>query len=465
MSLPQGCVVRGFREALAPAAVRAYRHYGLLLVEDFLDAAQVRALTAACTAAVHQRGDRVFPGIDPQHQSGATTALNAQLSPMQRPAPPGPLASSASLGFGDVPLPPEMEREVAAVERERRLDTQVCKVHLTLKNQRAVDRVYKQLSRARTRYNRLKRVRQYVTAEEEASGDMSDERIREVQGRYTFEDFQQSFQHYRDSGLLERELRHDHHINDAMAFMQDWPRMWCHVWPTAPDLQALAASVAGAVGRRVGEAAGHLAGEVVVRLYTDNITQATPLSNASPLTFTGAGVNFVHPHALSAQLGLAGPPREGLATTVVLPGSHHVVRRISLDGKELDRFQVDGVFDVGSMVRGVPEVSHLAAVELPPLAPGAALFLNNFVISGTLANLLGTGRDAAGSVASTPPTSPSSAAACYGMSLLPDRCVFDGRRNSWASRDSHGPLHAYERGQLLTDDAVFPVLHRALDIE
>ncbi|CCW61915.1 unnamed protein product [Phytomonas sp. EM1] len=63
--------------------------------------------------------------------------------------------------------------------------------------------------------------------------------------------------------------------------------------------------------------------------------------------------------------------------------------------------------------------------------------------------------------AARPPRWPS----LYSLELMPDRCAFDGERGSWASRDSHGPLHAYEKGQLLTDAARFPILYRALDIE
>ncbi|KAG5483977.1 hypothetical protein LSCM1_05827 [Leishmania martiniquensis] len=466
--IPKGCVVHGFRAVFSPLSVRAYRHYGFLVVEDFLPAPLARQLTATCNAAVQQRGDDIFPGLDAQHRQGATLSLNSKLNPLEAPGgaadtgAPSPPASSTSLGFGEAPLPPDLQRELEASERHRHVETRTKKLYLTLKSQRAVDRAYRRLTKARKRYNAYRRLRSYVTPEEEMAGDMTEERIRELQSKYTYEDFQHSFQHYRDSGLMENEIRRDHHINDAMAFMQGWPRTWCWLWYTSPELKALAVSVTGAVGQLVGEASGYLAGEVVLRVYSDSATEATPLSNATPLGFTGSTTNFAHAHALCAQLGLEQPnPTQSGAATVVVPGSHHVVRSLSLDGTELDRFQYGGIFDAGSMVRGLPEVSHLPVVELPPLAPGAALFFNNYLLMGTQANLTGAGRDAAGSAARGPATHMMN----YALSLIPDRCVFDGKLNSWASRDSHGPLYSWKRGQLLTDDAAFPVIHRALDVE
>ncbi|KAK7197838.1 hypothetical protein NESM_000737200 [Novymonas esmeraldas] len=485
--LPKGCVVREFSDVFSPAAVRAYRHHGFLVVERFLPAAATRALTAACNAAVRQRGSEIFPGMDEQHRLGATTKLHATMNPLPNPAAAAtvaegeaaasPLASSTNLGFGDVPLPSDLQAELETAERNRTVDSRVQKMHFTLKNQRAVDRAYRRLSAARARYNRYRRVRAHVTAEEEMAGDLSDERIRELQAKYTYEDFQSSFRHYRDSGLLEKEIRRDHHINDAMAFMQGWPRVWCWLWHTSPELRSMAASASGAVGKLVGEAAGHLAGEVVLRVYSDSVGEATWLSNAAPLSFTGAGTNFHHPHALGAQLQLELPtPTSGTeggggspradggaapAATVLIAGSHHVVRRVSLEGAEMDRFQTGGIFDVGAMVRALPEMHHLPVVELPALPPGAVLFFNNYLVMGTQANLHGAARDSSATAA----TSPVTHATNFTLSLIPDRCAFDGQRNSWASRDSHGPLYSYQRGQLLTDDAVFPVIHRAVDIE
>ncbi|CAM45577.1 conserved hypothetical protein [Leishmania braziliensis MHOM/BR/75/M2904] len=472
--IPKGCVVQGFREVFSPDSVRAYRHYGFLVVESFLPPSLAHQLTTTCNTAVRQRGDNIFPGLDAQHRQGATVSLASKLSPLQTPGgaadtgtkpldPATPLlASSTSLGFGNAPLPPDLQKELETAERDRHVETRLKKVRITLKGQRAVDRAYRRLTKARARYNAYRRIREYVTPEEEMAGDMSEERIQELQSKYTYEDFQRSFQHYRDSGLMEKEIRRDNHINDAMTFMQDWPRTWCWLWHTSPKLKALAVSAEGAVAQLVGEAAGCLAGEVVLRVYSDNATEATSLSNAAPLGFAGAATNFAHPHALCAQLGLEQPnSTHSGATTVVVPGSHHVVRRISLDGRELDRFQSSGIFDVGSMVRGLPEVSHLPVIALPPLSPGAALFFNNYLLMGTQENLFGAAQNVTGTVG----TGPVAHVINYALSLIPDRCVFDGKANSWASRDSHGPLYSYKRGQLLTDDAVFPVIHRALDIE
>ncbi|KAG5483414.1 hypothetical protein CUR178_07735 [Leishmania enriettii] len=466
--IPKCCVVKGFPSVFSPVAVRAYRHYGFLVVESFLPASLAHQLTATCNAAVQQRGDNIFPGLDAQHRQGATAAFDSKLNPLQAPggaadtgATPLP-ASSTSLEFDNAPLPPDPQKELETSERDRHVATRAKKLRVTLKNQRAVERAYRRLTKARKRYSACRRLPEYVNPEEGMTGGITGDCSRELPPSNTYEDFQPSIQHYGDSGFMEKAVRGDHHIDDAMTFMQGWPRTWCWLWYTSPELKALAVSATGAVGQLVGEAAGYLAGEVVLRVYSDSATEATPLSNATPLGFTGCATNFAHPHALSAQLGLEQPNSiHSGAATVILPGSHHVVRSLSLDGTELDRFHHDSVFDTGSMVRGLPEVSHLPVIGLPPLAPGAALFFNNYLIMGTQANLFGAAQTAVGPVA----TGPVAHAMNYALSLIPDRCVFDGRLNSWASRDSHGPLYSYKRGQLLTDDAVFPVIHRALDIE
>lgn len=233
----------------------------------------------------------------------------------------------------------------------------------------------------------------------------------------------------------------------------------------------MALTADGVVGHRVGAAAGHLSGEVILRVYGDSAVQDAPLMNAVPLGFSGLGLNFAHPQALSAQLALAASDNSSgdtstlnkatLATQVLVPGSHHVLRQLSRDGREMDRFVTGGIFDVGSVVRRLPELRHLPLVEVPPLAPGAALFFNHYLLVGWQPTLHGAAQQAATTVASSPVGQVST----YALTLMPDRCVFDGQRNSWASRDTHGPLYTYKAGDMLTDDAKFPVIHRALDIE
>ncbi|GET86859.1 hypothetical protein, conserved [Leishmania tarentolae] len=472
--LPKGCVVQGFREVFAPGSVRAYRHYGFLVVEDFLPASLLHQLSTMCNTAVRQRGENIFPGLDAKHRLGATVAPNYKLNPLKTPGggadtgtkPVGsatvPLTSSKPLGSSGASLRPELQRQRKAAEGDPQVGTRAKTMHPTLKDQRKVDRVYRRLIKARGGSNAYRRVCEYVSAEEEMAVNMTEERVQELQSKYTYEDFQSNLQHSKDSGPLEKGFQCGHHVKDAMIFMQDWPRTWCWLWRTLPELKALAVSAEGAVGQLVGEAAGYLAGEVVLRVYSDSATEATSLSNATPMGFASVATNFAHPHALSVQLGLEqSTATHSDAATIVLPGSHHIVWRISLAGKEIDRFHSGGIFDVGSIVRALPEVHHLPVIALPPLNPGAALFFNNYLLMGAQANLCGAAQNAARIVAAGPVTHASN----YVLSLIPDRCVFDGRRNSWASRDSHGPLYSYKSGQLLTDDAAFPVIHRALDIE
>ncbi|KPI87207.1 hypothetical protein ABL78_3723 [Leptomonas seymouri] len=472
--LPKGCALKSYRDLLTPAAVRAYRHYGCVLVENFLLPDSLESLSALCNDVARRRGSAVFPGIDPQHQNGASYGLQASMHPKSKPgatevtASPPQGASSpvlTELGFGSGSFPADVVRRAEETDRLRAFDSRAMKVHLKLKNQRAVDRAFNRLTKIRDRYNEYKGIRQYVRREEELSGALSDDRIEEIRAKVTYDDLKKGFQTYRDSGMLEKDIRRDHHVGDALRFMQGWPRTWCWLWQSSPELKALALSTEGAVGRRVGEAAGQLSGEVLLRVYCDSAVQDSPLTNAVPLGFSGMGANFAHPQALCVQLGLAAPQDSAtpaaVGTQVVMPGSHHVIRRISRDGAETDRFISGGIFDVGSVVRRLPELAHLPLVELPPLTPGSALFFNNFLVMGTQPTLVGLAQQTAQTAAETPFEGVTS----YALSLMPDRCVFDGQRNSWASRDTHGPLYSCKAGDLLTDDAKFPVVYRALDIE
>ncbi|KPA76560.1 hypothetical protein ABB37_07847 [Leptomonas pyrrhocoris] len=471
--IPKGCVVEGYRDLFTPAAVRAYRHYGFVLVENFLPLDSLRQLSSLCNDVARRRGEAVFPGIDPEHQRGASFGFRATAQPTPQPGAAETAASQSpsarvttELGFGSGPIPADLEQKAAKADRQRTFDSRTVKVHVKLKNQRAVDRAFSRLTRMRNLYNTYRDIHQHVGREEELSGELSEERISEVRDKVTYDDLRKSFRTYRDSGKLEAELRRDHHVNEVMRFMQNWPRTWCLLSQSSPELKALALSMEGAVGKRVGEAAGQLSGEVLLRVYIDSAVQDSPLTNAMPLGFAGLGTNFAHPQALSVQLGLAAPASAtttgaATATQAVMPGSHHVIRRIAHDGRELGRFLSGGIFDHGSVVRHLPELAHLPVAEVPPLAPGAALFLNNYVVTGMQPTLEGAAQQAARTVAMTPFAQVTN----YTLALMPDRCVFDGQRNSWVSRDTHGPLYTCKAGDLLTDNAKFPVIHRALDIE
>ncbi|KEG10061.1 putative 40S ribosomal protein S8 [Trypanosoma grayi] len=160
---------------------------------------------------------------------------------------------------------------------------------------------------------------------------------------------------------------------------------------------------------------------------------------------------------MTVMVGLAAG---GSAPLLFIPGSHHVMREFTCDGSDMSRFRAGGVFDVGRAIRGIAPLRELPVVQLQPLEPGSVLFINHYTLSAAQPTMCGSAAHY------VPPSTRTVNGPCqYAMTLMPDRCVFDGLRNSWASRDSHGPLHAYEAGQPLVDDAVFPILHRALDVE
>lgn len=442
---------------LSSTAVRLYRHYGVLLIENYLTPEQVQQLKKTCSSATRQRGPKVFPDIDAEHQHGTATRLKTEVREKQAPSPsPSPL----SIGAG--PLPPDVAAAAAEVDRLGKYEKRVQKLHLTLRNRRQVEKAFRRVTQMRDRYSMARQIETYSTAEEEASGVLTDKRIAEVQAKYSYEDVKRSFHRYRDSGHLEKDIRRDHHINEALLYMQNWPRSWCWLSASSPSLAALVAAEKSPIGSLIGDAAGQLSGEVVLRFYSDNAAQSSSFSNATPFGFAAIGTNVAHPNAMSVVIGLEEAPRGGGsgASYAILPGSHHVVLQLTDGGRELDRCITGAVFDAGKMICSMPELGHLPMVEVPPLSPGSAMFLNDYTMMATLPNLTGVVSGRIGSVADA-----SASPSTYSMSLIPDRCAFDGRRNSWASRDTHGPLHRYQQGQLLIDDSVFPVLHRALDVE
>lgn len=444
----QAFTVSGRSGVLTPAAIKGYRQSGFLIAKEFLSPQQTQSLTLALRAASKRRGQLVFPSMDSQHQP-SSLQFTAVMEKKPGTAPPSaspPAALSSDGGNGDQ----------VNVERKSQ------EVHMTLKNQRQVDRAFRRLTRLRDRYNRFKQLPSMTTPEEEASGTVPPNRIQQLKETCSDEELKRSFEAYRDSGNLEKEVRQEKHIDDAMAIMLNWTKGWSFLWKEDP---AIREQVLGSVGHQVAEAAAALSGEVVIRLYGDSAHESAPFLNATPFAFSASSMHFRSTTALAALIGLNdlhGRDHANAPRLVVLPGSHTILQAITGGGTDVSRFMLSHIFDIGKSLRMTPELHHLPAVELTPLAPGSVLFMNNFLMasSGPIMEVV-----SAASPYVPPSTRPSSNPYQYSMSLFPDRCVYDGQKGSWATADSHGPLYGYTKGQPLTDDSVFPVLHRALDIE
>ncbi|EAN95607.1 hypothetical protein, conserved [Trypanosoma cruzi] len=434
--------VNGRAGLLSPAGIRTYRQMGVVVARGLLSDDLVATLARVCRDVVQTRGARVFPGIDDEHNG------RIEFDARMKPKP------TANLG-AQTP-PPEIQEQLRRQDEAQALERRYRKVLLKCRNTREVDRVYAKLAAVRERYMKFKYVKNCVADEEERSGRMSDERIQELGSKHTYEDVKKSFERYRDSGKMEMEVRHEYHLDRALEHLQNWSKCWCRVWPDSLELRRLLLPGGGALGAVVGEAAAALTGEIVIRLFDDAVHDYHPFLNSTPFHFVGNSTNFRSLSSMTVSVGLA--PRA--TPMLVIPGSHHVMREFTHDGSDFSHYHAGGVFDMGRAIRKIEPLRTLPVVQLEPLEPGSVMFMNHYTISAVQATMCGVAADY------IPPSARTvNCPYQYSMNLMPDHCVFDGLRNSWASRDSHGPLHGYEPGQPLDDDAVFPVIHRALDVE
>lgn len=448
-------------------AARRFRQDGVVIVENFLASPVLHLLSESCAAAAKARGRQVFPAVDPEH-SGALQ-FDMQVKP------------KATAKLGELPPPEDLKKVIEDNDAKKALDRHVRKVELKCKTQRKVDRLYRQLSKQRNRWHKLKQIPTVLTEKEELSGDITDERIEEVKKQFTYEQVKSSFEKYRDDGKMELEIRRDNHIDETLQYLENWGRFWIGFWSQLP------LSVREVVGEEVGKAAAFLCGEVAIRLYVDTLQEFIPLTNGVPFHCSASGLNFRHPSTvnfflqlqhssedsncsntkgLSPEVGtdsaITSSSEDVWTRMIVVPGSHQAIYDITNKGEDFTSLQHQHVLDSGYLMRNTPELQQLPIVEVPRLSPGSALIMSAYLVNSSLPTLQG-------SLPLTPfcfPTQHTSRHPdLYQLTLMPDHCRFDGLRNSWFSKDTHGPLYHYKEGQLLTDESKFPLLYRALDIE
>lgn len=433
------------RDVCGKAAVQRFRQDGILIVNNFLEGPSLHQLSQSVAVAAKERGPHVFPGVDPDH-AGAL-----QFDMKVRP--------QAAARLADLPPPDELKRVVDNNDARQELDRHVQKVKIKCKNQKRVDRLFRKLTKRRNQMQRVKNIPSFITTEEEVSGsDVSEERLKEISEQYKYDDVKGSFEEYRDNGRMEGEIRRSNHIDDTLQYLENWGRYWVNFWQRLPkELRESLGSCAGA-------AVSHLTGEVAVRLYSDTTQEFVPFTNGVPFHCVASGLNFAHLNSVSAFVFLApGAERQQKPRCrhVVVPGSHHVIASLSDEGKDFSLLPMHHVLDAGYLMRHTPELRMLPIVELPPLSPGTAVFMSTFLVNAFLPMLEGP----LSVPFCFPSHQPSIQPDVFNMTIMPDRCVFDGERNSWFSKDSHGPLSRYKKGDYLSDDKHFPLLHRALDIE
>lgn len=449
-------------EMCKQAAVSRFRQDGVIIVDNFIGEPMLQNLSRACASAAQQRGTQVFPAFDPEHSG----ALQFDMKVKPR----------ATAKLSELPPPEDLKKVMQDNDAKRALDRHVRRIDLQCKNQRKVDRLYRQLTKRRNRFHQQKQIPTVITEEEELSGDISEERMKEIEQQFSYEQVKRSFEQYRDDGRMELEIRRENHIDDTLQFLENWGRYWIGFWCGLPS------DVRSTVGSTVGQAATSLGGEVAVRLYSDTLQEFFPFTNGMPFHCVAPGLNFCHPNAMTACLRLAptstGGRHEGAGDhaenadgkeeeeevwtrQVVVPGSHRAILSITRDGKDFTGLPNHQVLDAGYLMRHTPALRGLPVVEVPRLPPGSALLLSAYLVQAFLPTLVGR--------TTVPYQFPtrrlSRSPHFYQLAIMPDRCTFDGQRNSWFSKDTHGPLYAYQKGDALVDDSVFPMLYRALDVE
>eukprot|EP00758_Cryptobia_borreli_P003698 Tbor_TRINITY_DN3926_c0_g1::TRINITY_DN3926_c0_g1_i2::g.750::m.750 len=226
---------------------------------------------------------------------------------------------------------------------------------------------------------------------------------------------------------------------------------------------------------------------MTTRLYADSIVQRTPYCNSSPFHVDAAGLNYRDPRGLQATVVLPGcrqPLDSNHGGYVVLPGSHLVIRDITNNCQDMTSFVRPAAWEVGESLRLFPKLLEIQPKVIETLEPGSLLLMNNLLmysISSSFATSAseealdiinqhrGT-RDQVG-MDGSPGKRKSDlvkallddAPLTYTLSVMPDGVVFDGCRNTWMSKDSHGPLYGMEAGQPLRDNNIFPILFTEID--
>jgi hypothetical protein len=289
------------------------------------------------------------------------------------------------------------------------------------------------------------------------------------------EQAQKAFDEYQQSGKLERDIRKGSHLDDALAHVKNCAKSWSHIAATNKAVRDALFRIVGAgtggssgcIATILGDASAQLTSTMTVRLYTDVLVQRAPLCNGTPFHLDASGINYRDARGMQATLRL---PADGAAALfegdgaageeedsgfVVLPGSHTIIDELTSSCRDLTSFVKPAAWDIGESIRPFPELTAIQPRFIGPLKPGSILFLNNMLVYANKASFALPSNRSVGGIGDGMLT--------YSLSIMPDGVAFDGCRNTWMSKDSHGPLFGMEAGQPLRDDAQFPVLYTELD--
>ena len=445
-----------------------------MVVEGALDVSSstspLSILSEALRRAAVERGDRYVPESDRDLEHS-----NIELKTKMKQA----TANSERHVIDAV-----NDKGLDAVGFERREK----KIKIRCRSQKDIDKAYEKLSALRKKYTDYK----HMDIKEKVMGDdasksgasSSSSPATGPNGEKLFtthpddeidvnsfgkEQAQKAFDDYQQSGKLEKDIRKGSHLDDALAHVKNCAKSWSHVAATNKAVRD--ALFAGGVGSLniasiLGDASAQLTSTMTVRLYTDVLVQRSPLCNGTPFHLDASGINYRDPRGMQATLCL---PSKSSSTSifgtdgggdedsgfVVLPGSHHVIDELTSGCRDLTSFVRPAAWDIGETIRPFPELTAIQPRFIGALKPGSILFLNNMLVYANKASFALPNKTSSSSM--------DDGLLTYSLSIMPDGVAFDGCRNTWMSKDSHGPLFKMEAGESLRDDTQFPVLYSELD--
>ena len=330
---------------------------------------------------------------------------------------------------GNLSLPPDIE------QNDPRLEIQV--------HEPSRDGVQRRVFKSSKSHQRLQKL---YTNYKKFQGMRDPEHVfRSDDGVLTDEKISTQYEEYLKSDQFMHSARKKSRFDDVAGFYDRMANNWYHLWYQDHQLERLYRE--SVYGRQIGRLAAEFGGFLCTRLYQDQVTQKIPWGNGQALHCSSPYLDFVDSRAVQATVLLPGSSltAESGGGHYVLPGSHHVISQISSNGIDMSLFQsMPSAWDTGEWARTVKELGDIEPV-IVDLKPGQLLMNSSSLVYGMFQNL--------------GPEQPM----MHTSYLMPDGAVYSGARLSWMSQSVKGPLHLHEAGEVLRDDALFPVLYSALD--
>lgn len=446
------------RGKLLTEMVQRYRRAGFLLLtpEDrgalFADST-LGELHKACCEVIVRRGDKLVPKQDENMKQ------RLEMSSKLVNAPSAGQACDAAAG------------SEYKVKPDAKLKKRPMRMRMKLRNQSEVDKAYDRVTAVRrmaAQDGKISAATVKILEDAEKKLERNETTEAEVMKSFSSSSATSDFEAYRASGKLDRDIRKQQHLDDVFRFAENTVQSWNRTWV---DAEALRQLLVGAVGAPLGELCGSLSGSVVMRLYDDSVLRLPLMSNCPPVHFHGAFTNFRDPRGLDVLVALPfQQTRHPPASVVVYPGSHHAIAQLTSEGSDVAAFQKTSLWDIGEAIRSFPALLQTAEPEVLVLEPGSVLIANNLLLRSclpTMEGLMGEHTSLAPRQLQEPEHSShiDDCPLLYMVQLMPDGAVFDGSRLSWMSKDTHGPLHPYRKGDPIRNNVEFPIIHNDLGVE